>query len=463
VRFTILGHAGLLVEAAGVRLVCDPWIVGSCYWRSWWNYPPPRRELVAGLRPDLVYITHLHWDHFQGPSLRRFDRATRMLVPEAHFDRMVVDLRGLGFRNVEELPHGVTREVAPGLRLTSWQFGLALDSALAVQDGTTTLLDANDCKLMGWPLTRVVERHRPIDVVLRSHSSASFFPHCVDGVDASVKALRSSEDYCAEFLRFAVRCGARVAVPFASNHCFLHRETRRFNDTVTSPVDVELHVRRHGPPGLDCRVMVPGDTWSSEGGFVLSEHDWFTRRAERIEELAARHAARLEATYRREDGAHPDWTAFDRYFRGFLASLPWILRKAWPRRVLFRPRGATSAAWLVDVSRGRVESCAASEPDHDFALDVPAAVLNDCVRKRVFSSFTASKRLRFVVRRGGATQLVVFTTLLDLFESEYFPLRGLLRPRPRRVFLRRWREAALYARLLGRVALRRPLRPVELI
>ncbi len=40
-KFTIVSHAGLLVESAGTSLMMDPWIVGSCYWRSWWNYPKP--------------------------------------------------------------------------------------------------------------------------------------------------------------------------------------------------------------------------------------------------------------------------------------------------------------------------------------------------------------------------------------------------------------------------------------
>src|SRR6516164_11760703 len=81
-KFTILSHAGLLVEHAGTRLVCDPWLLGSCYWRSWWNFPEPDPELIAELRADYIYLTHLHWDHFHGPSLRRlFHPATRVLIP----------------------------------------------------------------------------------------------------------------------------------------------------------------------------------------------------------------------------------------------------------------------------------------------------------------------------------------------------------------------------------------------
>jgi hypothetical protein len=77
----VLSHAGLAVTSAGRTLVTDPWIIGSCYWRSWWNYPPVTPQLVRSLKPDFIYVTHIHWDHFQGPSLRKFDKRSRSTCP----------------------------------------------------------------------------------------------------------------------------------------------------------------------------------------------------------------------------------------------------------------------------------------------------------------------------------------------------------------------------------------------
>src|SRR5262245_30122810 len=50
-KFTILSHAGLCVEHNGVRIVPDPWLLGSCYWRSWWNFPEPPAELIKNPGP----------------------------------------------------------------------------------------------------------------------------------------------------------------------------------------------------------------------------------------------------------------------------------------------------------------------------------------------------------------------------------------------------------------------------
>ena len=43
-KFKILSHAGMTVEGKGKTLLFDPWLIGSCYWRSWWNFPEIDRE-----------------------------------------------------------------------------------------------------------------------------------------------------------------------------------------------------------------------------------------------------------------------------------------------------------------------------------------------------------------------------------------------------------------------------------
>jgi len=84
---------GLLAEHNGVSVVCDPWLIGSYYWRSWWNFPEPDPRLIENLRPQFIYLTHLHWDHFHGPSLKKFfDPKTTILVPKVPTLRMVQDL-----------------------------------------------------------------------------------------------------------------------------------------------------------------------------------------------------------------------------------------------------------------------------------------------------------------------------------------------------------------------------------
>lgn len=47
--FKILSHASLLINSDANELLVDPWLIGSCYWRSWWNYPPVKKEIIEDL------------------------------------------------------------------------------------------------------------------------------------------------------------------------------------------------------------------------------------------------------------------------------------------------------------------------------------------------------------------------------------------------------------------------------
>ncbi len=456
-QFTILSHAGLLVEHAGVRVVCDPWLVGSCYWRSWWNFPEPPPEILADLRADVVYLTHLHWDHFHGPSLKRlFSPATTILVPKVPTRRMVEDLNWLGFRNVVELPHGSTHDLAPDFRLRSYQFGVGVDSAVVLAGGGVTLFNCNDAKFFGLPLSQIRRDFPNIDFIFRSHSSAGPIPFCVEDYARLLPETLAQSDAAEQFARCALHVGARYAIPFASNHCFLHRETLEFNRTATTPEDV---LRRYQAlassvgAASECVVMPPGSSWSDRGGFALRAFD-FSARARYIETLLERHAAKLDECYAAEDGTEADFAGFARYFEALLASLPGFVRRRWLRPVTFSTRDPAGIHhWLVDPVAARVRVVEAPPPGC-VEFEVHAAVLRDCTRQNMFSVWSASKRLR--IRLPNAASLATATrwfTLLDVYELDMLPLRRNFTPRALGIRARRWREPVE----LARVTLRRLL------
>src|ERR1041385_8919845 len=171
--FQILSHASLLVRSNNKTLLTDPWLIGSCYWRSWWNFPPVKSELVDKLEPDFIYITHVHWDHFHGPSLKRFSRQTPIIIPLERSRRSRRDLADMGFTNVIEVGHARSVVLQDDFTITSYQFSHWGDSALVIEADGVTLLNANDAKFMGLPLRQILSNHKRVDFAFRSHSSAN--------------------------------------------------------------------------------------------------------------------------------------------------------------------------------------------------------------------------------------------------------------------------------------------------
>jgi len=259
-EFKILSHAGLLVTAdSGKTLICDPWLVGSSYWRSWWNYPPVSKSLVDTLKPDFIYLTHIHWDHFHGPSLKKFSSETSIIVPKGNFSRMKDDLNHLGFHNVVELKHGEALQLAADLSITSYQIWMFLDSAALIQCNGVTLLNLNDSKHMGPTLQQIIRKHPSIDFVFRSHSSANerLSYTIVDEPDAPVDDI---ESYIEDFANTVRATGARYAIPFASNHCHLHKDSYHFNESIQHPGLVLQHFKQQQISYPEVQVMVSGDS-----------------------------------------------------------------------------------------------------------------------------------------------------------------------------------------------------------
>jgi L-ascorbate metabolism protein UlaG (beta-lactamase superfamily) len=102
-RLTYLGHATVLIELDGVRLLTDP-VLRRQVGPLWRGAPRPHVAPLTDL--DAILISHLHLDHYDPPSLRLLGRDTPIVAPLG----CARSLRWRGFTDV--------REMAPGDRLT---------------------------------------------------------------------------------------------------------------------------------------------------------------------------------------------------------------------------------------------------------------------------------------------------------------------------------------------------------
>lgn len=454
-KVTVFSHASMLIENQRTKLMTDPWLLGSCYWRSWWNYPKPLP--YTGRVEDLsyIYISHHHWDHFHGPSLRVLPQSATVLVPKAHHTLLIEDLLGFGFKNIVEMPHGKTFVLESGLKLTSYHFGLSLDSTLVIENGETTIVNMNDCKITGLPLRQFLKRHPRVDLLFRSHSSASVYPHCVDAEDERDLQYRTNQDYMTEFLRSAEIIKPRYAIPFASNHCYLHKETIRYNSTIVSPLDVKGYFDRHKPEGTDCHVMMAGDVWDSKEGFHLQGADHFTNRQAYLQEYAKEVAPKLEAYYLEEDKVTLPFSKFKAYFSGVLEKLPLISRSIFRPVVAFQRMSVPDNYWIVDFGRRSVYETTELPSGWSIVIKTHPAVLRDCLQKRMFTVFMPSKRLSVQLAKGALKDLFILTQVLEMVEYGYFPLVNTLNHRFITAWLRRWREVIHYMGIAAKMFLRR--------
>src|SRR6266568_4352228 len=109
----------------------------------------------------------------------------------------------------------------------------------------------------------------------------------------------------------------RYAVPFASNHCHLHRDTVHLNAYIQTPLDVAAYFERfrerHALP-TQLEVMLPGSSWSEDTGFQLVDTSIFAERNSSLERYLDEKSATLQSYYLLEQKVRVTTEDMQRFF-----------------------------------------------------------------------------------------------------------------------------------------------------
>ena len=448
--FKTISHACLYIEHLNTRLLIDPWVIGSCYWRSWWNFPKVEHNLLLDIKPTHIYLTHLHWDHFHGPSLRLFEKYNPKILFPKHFNhRLIKDCKkDFKFTNIMELNHGKKYKIGNDFIITSYQFNpIIIDSSIVIEADNTTLLNSNDSKVFGLSLNHIKSNHRDIDFVFRSHSSASPIPQCIKGQDPT-KTDRSPKDYARDFTAFAKATGAKFAIPFASSHIYLHELTRKFNKFYSNPQYVKDYFEANIRNGQRCILMPSGSSWSKESSFNLIEYDYSNIQKDTEFYLNENH----EKLIKQKEISKKillNKKAFKNYYDNFLKASSFPLNLINFRFAFLINEIKTKSFFLciVDGKKSKTNILKINsdneiyEHNLTFVIKTPIYVFNDCNTKNMHNTFTPSKLLEIILISKNAIKKVNFYfSLVDFYENDCLPINKLLSIRNLIITIRRYRE-----------------------
>jgi L-ascorbate metabolism protein UlaG (beta-lactamase superfamily) len=243
-RVRFVGHATVLVELDGVRLLTDPLL----------------RRRVAHLRrvvpikvedlkhPDAVLLSHAHYDHLDVPSLRLLDRRALAVAPRG-LGRL---LRKLGFERVAEMvvgdeidAGGVTVRATPADHDSERFMGVRTEALGYAVLGSRRMFFAGDTDLFP-ELEALVEG---LDLALLP----------IWGWGASLGRGRHMDpEKAAEAVRLL---HPRIAVPIHwGTYAPLHLTIRRLPTFVREPATAFLSAVRERAPGVDVRILAPGES-----------------------------------------------------------------------------------------------------------------------------------------------------------------------------------------------------------
>ena len=288
---TALGHAGLRIDAPGIRVLADPWVSeGGAFLGSWFPFPDNshlRGPLLEDV--DVVSVSHEHLDHLDLELLAGLDPEIPIVVPRYPSTILQRRLRAAGRKHVvvldawERYPLGdrgdwmtVIPEICP----------MTHDAAVLFHVGGRTVLHCNDARISLAQVRRaIVMAGRPIDLMAVQMSGASWHPVCYE-YDDDDDRTRINELKRVGKLKAVTRLVRSVApavvIPYAGPPCFLDDHLFEHNSRLRADGDPgifpdqdhALSWLRDRLPTQSSAYLLPGDTLDLVSHDVERDSQW---------------------------------------------------------------------------------------------------------------------------------------------------------------------------------------------
>jgi hypothetical protein len=366
VEIETLGHAGLLMrdEKGAPILFTDPWITGSCYWRSWWLQNYPAADLLEELkRVRYCFITHEHPDHFHTASIRVLGKGIHFLSPELPQEHIAKYLSGLGYE-ASVVPAFRWKTIHPDVRILSIPL-FNDDSALLIDTPTAVIVNLNDSKPRSRQLRqlcRCLDETVPnkTRILLSSYSPASIVNSFIR--NAERVSLRQKVDYVRYVCENCRLLKISYYMPFASQAIYKRTDSAWANDFKVTYEDLQTHWTGDGATLLPPFTRLNLVNWSHSS---LSPQRYNHDEEPVRQKVHAQQALDATALFDDEDVER---------LRRKLNYCRWFLALLFPRGIGFELEN-TRLHYNAWTGKLRRQATAAG----DFVLKVPAQAFKDAV------------------------------------------------------------------------------------
>ena len=362
-RVTYFGQACTLIEAAGRKILTDPWLTEGAYFGTWFH---THILADAGVTPktfskdvDYLYISHEHQDHLDPSTLRHFPSDIPVLICKFPTSKFKHYLQSLGLTQVHELLPGAPFDLGGGLRVTI--FGTAEytnDSALLVEGEGHTIFNETDCKLGYTDLIRLGESK--IDIGFYMFSGANWYPMMYDYPETVMRdrILRRRRALLRSFVERVRLTRPRIAVPAAGPCTVLDSKRLWLNSPDRSIfIDPDLAVQAIKAAGASAEAvaLAATDGWDSAKGIQRQAPDSFRRpRREYIADASCRMESYIAAMREAEPPAGRDLgRLLTQYFENSVSALTPAVRARINATLALVVTGSSGGSWTVDFNARR--------------------------------------------------------------------------------------------------------------
>jgi UDP-MurNAc hydroxylase len=271
---TALGHAGLRIDAPGVRLVADPWLsLGGTFLGSWFPFPDNSHMLRPDvLDVDVVVVSHEHLDHLDLELIAGLPAHVPVVVPRYPSTIIQRRLHAVGHTRVVVLDAWDRYPLGAGgddwLTVIPEQCPMSHDAAVLIKVAGRSVLHTNDARISVAQARRAeAEAGGSIDLMGVQMSGASWHPVRYE-YDEDERHRISKLKRIGKFkavTRMVRSLQPRFVMPYAGPPCFLDDELFDLNsrlrpDDIFPDQDEALHWLVERLPDQASGYLLPGDT-----------------------------------------------------------------------------------------------------------------------------------------------------------------------------------------------------------
>ena len=265
-KITFIGHAAILIEAAGLSILSDPWWRGPCFGSQWWNYPAPHLDPLKDRKIDYIYISHGHHDHFHPGTLGTLSKDATVLVSSQI--GLAFSLRQQGF-NVIEVDEDCPAQLGDTPVSCRIMRTHGDDTLMILSDGTEVCVNLNDAlhsapdDVQAHYIGKLKQLHEKIDYVFCGYGAASHFPNCyvIPGKDRNATASRRQRYFNNQWAKIIGKLSPVFGFPFAADVVFLEDDLMWVNEpTHNSQRPTAAFDTRHPASPVTVSDIAPGFT-----------------------------------------------------------------------------------------------------------------------------------------------------------------------------------------------------------
>ena len=106
-KIKYITHACLLIEVGKLKILTDPWLIGPSWGGSLWHYPSHKYTPSNLPKPDIIFFSHGHDDHFHEETINNFPKEwfnAKIIAPRFNVSWWENELKKK-FNNISFLNH----------------------------------------------------------------------------------------------------------------------------------------------------------------------------------------------------------------------------------------------------------------------------------------------------------------------------------------------------------------------